>query len=242
MEEAISIDFPCVNCDKVFVVSGQASLYCSQHCQQNARLVRYMRACMRDGRIKDPLVREAIQIQLAFACSEQGYYDKKARQIPLIVRRKVIERDKGLCRKCGDAGIDIDHINGDSWDMDNLQLLCRACHNEKTNSNMVVIRPEHEHYEEFQDRKNELRRRVDAPTPLRLCDDERQWNTIYSQIMAEQRKVLRQIKEDIEGTARNRDPIEEEWITQELHDLSELRSEIEALEIEKQTRINEIGS
>src|SRR4051794_27958554 len=110
MDETISIDFLCVNCDQSFVVSEKASLYCSQHCQQVARLVRYMRACFKDGRIEDPLVREAIQVQLAFVCSEKGYYDKKARQIPLIVRRKVIERDKGLCRKCGAAGVDIDHI------------------------------------------------------------------------------------------------------------------------------------
>jgi hypothetical protein len=195
---------------------------------------------MRDGRIKDPLVREAINIQLAFACSEQGYYDKKARHIPLIVRTKVIERDRGICRKCGAAGVDIDHINGDSIDMDNLQLLCRACHNEKTNSNMVVITPEHEHYEKFQARKNELRRRVGAPIPLRQCDDEKCWKEVYFQIMTKQRQLLKQIKEDVEGVARNRDPIVEERITQELNDLSELRSEIEALEIEKRARIEQI--
>ncbi|MCA1850342.1 MAG: hypothetical protein LC672_04695, partial [Acidobacteria bacterium] len=97
MDDTISIDFSCVNCDQVFVVSGKASLYCSPRCQQDASLVRYMRACMKDKRINDPLVREAVQIRLAIACGEQGYYDKKARQVSLILRRKIIERDGGLC-------------------------------------------------------------------------------------------------------------------------------------------------
>lgn len=236
----ISIDFQCVNCDQVFIVSGLARLYCSPRCQQDAKLVRYVRACLKDGRINDPLVREAIQTRFAFAYSEKGYYDEKARQVSPPKKQQVIERDEGLCRHCGAMGTEIDHIVGDSDDLDNLQLLCRDCHNEKTKANMVSIMPDHERYEEILARENELRSRIDAPTPLRPCDDESSWNNIYQDLMAEQRQLLKQIKEDVEGTGRSRDPIEDEWITQELNELDELASQLEALEVEKRERKNQI--
>lgn len=58
-----------------------------------------------------------------------GGYSERLRQIPQEIRQAVFERNKGLCRKCGAKGIQIDHICGNSNDMDNLQLLCVKCHN-----------------------------------------------------------------------------------------------------------------
>jgi 5-methylcytosine-specific restriction endonuclease McrA len=216
MDETISIDFSCVNCDQVFVVSGAARLYCSPRCHQDAKLVRYVRACIKDGRMNDPLVREAIRTRFAFAYSEKGFYDEKARRIPPDKRQQVIELDKGLCRLCGAVGSEIDHIDGDGDDLDNLQLLCRDCHSEKTEANMVPITPDHERYEEILVRESELRSRIDAHTPLRPCDDETNWNSIYRDLMTVQRQLLKRIKEDVEGVARGRDAIEEERITDEL--------------------------
>lgn len=239
-DETISIDFSCVNCDQVFIVSGAAKLYCSQRCHQDAKLVRYVRACIKDGRISDPLVNQAIGTRFAFAYSEKGYYDEKARYVSPERKQQVIKRDGGLCRLCGAVGTEIDHINGDSDDLDNLQLLCHDCHSEKTEASMVPITPGHERYEEILARANELRARIEAQTPLRPCDDEANWNDIYRELLKEQRELLRRIKEDIEGKARNVDPIEEERITQELNELNSLNSQREALEAEKQARIDEI--
>src|ERR1700755_3164046 len=98
--------------------------------------------------MNDPLVRDAIRTRFAFAYSEKGYYDEKARQVSPDKRQQVIERDQGLCQLCGAFGTEIDHINGDSDDLDNWQLLCHDCHNEKTQANMVPITPDHERYEE----------------------------------------------------------------------------------------------
>jgi 5-methylcytosine-specific restriction endonuclease McrA len=240
MDEDISIDFSCVNCDQLFVVSGPARLYCSPRCHQDAKLVRYVRACIKDGRMNDPLVREAIRTRFAFAYSEKGYYDEKARQISPTKKQQVIERDKGLCRLCGAVGTEIDHISGDGDDLANLQLLCRDCHSEKTEANMVPITPEHERYEEILARESELRSRVEASTPLRPCDDEANWNSIYKELMTEQRQLLKRIKEDVEGVARGRDAIEEERITDELNELAELESRLEALETEKKARREQI--
>jgi len=236
MDDTISIDFSCVNCDQVFVVSRHAALYCSQRCHQDAKLVRYVRACIKGGRMNDPLVRAAIRTRFAFAYSEKGYYDEKARQLSPVKRQQVIERDKGACRVCGAVGTEIDHINGYSDDLDNLQLLCHDCHSEKTEANMVPITPVHERYEEILARESELRSRIDAPTPLRPCDDETNWNNLYKELMAEQRQLLKRIKEDVEGTARGRDSIEEERITHELNELEGLESQLESLEIERAAR------
>jgi 5-methylcytosine-specific restriction endonuclease McrA len=240
MDEDISIDFSCVNCNQVFVVSGPARLYCSPRCHQDAKLVRYVRACIKDGRMNDPLVREAIRTRFAFAYSEKGYYDEKARQMSDLKRQQVIERDNGLCRLCEAAGTEIDHINGDSGDLENLQLLCWDCHSEKTQANMVPITPEHERYDEILARENELRSRINAPTPLRPCDDEANWNSIYKELMTEQRQLLKRIKEDVEGVAKGRDPIEEERITDELNELAELESHLETVEAEREARRGEI--
>ena len=56
------------------------------------------------------------------------------------VRRDVLERDSYMCRMCGgseDDIMDIDHVlpkslGGDEWNPDNLQVLCRRCHEAKT--------------------------------------------------------------------------------------------------------------
>lgn len=56
-------------------------------------------------------------------------------------RRRVIERDRGLCQACLKVdvltpGTDVDHVipkaRGGADDDRNLQLLCRACHRAKT--------------------------------------------------------------------------------------------------------------
>lgn len=239
-DEVISIDFSCVNCDQIFIVSKHPILYCSQRCQQNAKFVRYFRGCVRDGRIMDPLVRNALQTRLAFIYSERGYYDEKARTVPLIVRKQLIEREQGLCRKCGADGSEIDHIDGPSNSLDNLQFLCRDCHTQKTKTNLVLLTPAHERYLEIKEREKQLRFRVEASTPTRPCDDEHNWNSMYRQIIAEQRQLLKKIKEDVEGRFTQRDQAEENDVAQEINELSELYAQIEALELQKQARIDEI--
>lgn len=58
------------------------------------------------------------------------------------LRELVKQRDKGLCQPCFkqnrvEIGVIVDHIveikdGGAKWDIDNLELLCRSCHNIKT--------------------------------------------------------------------------------------------------------------
>lgn len=238
--EVISIDFACVNCDRIVVVSSRPTLYCSPRCQQNAKFVRYFRGSIRDGRIHDPLVQEAIRTRLAFAFSERGYYDERTRKIPFVLRKQVIELYKGLCRKCGAEGSEIDHVDGDHNKLENLQLLCRDCHSQKTVANLVPLTPAHEKYSEIQERAEHLRSRVVAVAPQRPCDDERNWNTIYRQIIAGQRQLLKQIREDLEGRSEQKDEFEERRIEQEINELNELYAQKNVLELQKQARIDEV--
>jgi 5-methylcytosine-specific restriction endonuclease McrA len=62
------------------------------------------------------------------------------------LKEAVIERDGGKYQICGKPGTDIDHIDGDSNDLNKLQLLCRECHNKKTISHMIQIVSEDERY------------------------------------------------------------------------------------------------
>ena len=67
---------------------------------------------------------------------EQGYGTAWVK-----LRKVVIERDKHLCQHClakgrATAGTQVDHIKpkaqGGTDDLDNLQLLCRPCHDRKS--------------------------------------------------------------------------------------------------------------
>jgi hypothetical protein len=75
--------------------------------------------------------------------------------------------------------------------LDNLQLLCNTCHNEKTKLRIVEMMPNDERYPAFSKKAKLLRFRCNAPRPLRLCDDSELWPTRYQGVMAEWRTLQR---------------------------------------------------
>lgn len=125
-----------------------------------------------------------------------GGYSERLRQIPQEIRQAVFERNKGLCRKCGAKGIQIDHICGNSNDMDNLQLLCVKCHNKKTRENFVVISQE-THPDEWAKRE-ELISRVHSPQPAHLCDSS-DWTEFWRTVKKRRRELLKNNKKALEG-------------------------------------------
>jgi hypothetical protein len=122
-----------------------------------------------------------------------GGYSARKRYISPSLKAKVFERDRGLCRRCGRPGNDIDHIAGDSGSMENLQLLCRSCHNDKTKELMIEITPEDQDFPAFVKKRKMLLFRCSCPLPLRLCDDEEQWPKQYVGVMATWRKTLNHV-------------------------------------------------
>lgn len=182
------IPFVCVNCEGQIQATKQVRLFCSELCADEAKFVRYFRRCRNDGRIHEPDVQEAIQIRFAHIMG--GGYDSAARKISKSVRASVFERDKGRCRICGGVGVDIDHISGDADDLDNLQLLCKSCHNRKTQQQIVEIAPTDPRYRAHVSKAKSLRTRCESILPLRLCDDEELWPKQQAQIRSDWRKTL----------------------------------------------------
>ena len=99
-------------------------------CSQTASTIRYWRRIVRDGRIHQPDVREAIRTRVAHLLA--GGYQEAARRLSPTSRVQVWERDGGRCVLCGQPGAEIDHITDDSRELGNLQLLYAGCHRAKT--------------------------------------------------------------------------------------------------------------
>jgi 5-methylcytosine-specific restriction endonuclease McrA len=175
--------FPCPNCDKPI---SEPKLFCSELCRDEAKCVRYFRACIADGRFEQADVQEALRIRLALILG--GGYPEHQRQLSQAVRDAIIARDKGRCRKCGGPGSQIDHIRGSSDDLDNLQLLCPRCHNVKTTDGFVTILPE-THPEEWAKREA-LLARVHAPQPSRLCDGTN-WDKLWRPLLKVRREAAK---------------------------------------------------
>lgn len=136
-----------------------------------------MRRVSRDGRFNDPEVQTAIHTRNAFLLI--GGYRSLGRNLTPRIRVDVRQRDKGKCQKCGKPGIEVDHVNGNSDELDNLQLLCLDCHHSKTAQNMVPAN------------KNERRSllllvetRVLPLVPQLLADDEIRWATEWRALEA----------------------------------------------------------
>lgn len=127
-------DDHCANCLEPLPDEIQV-LYCSTWCQEVAAHVRYVRGAQRDGRIHDPDVQLAIRTKNAFLLI--GGYRPLGRKLTPRIREDVKQRDGGLCQQCGKPGAEVDHIDGNSDQLDNLQLLCLDCHHAKTEENLV---------------------------------------------------------------------------------------------------------
>jgi hypothetical protein len=165
------LDDHCANCLEPLPEEVEA-LFCSSWCGEIADAVRYQRRVTRDGRIDDPLVKEAVQIRNAFLLA--GGYRALGRTMSVATRVAVKTRDGGKCLVCGKAGTEIDHIDGSSGELDNLQLLCADCHHNKTAENLVPASPE---------QRTQLMAlfvaRALPDTPILLADDEVEWQTSW---------------------------------------------------------------
>lgn len=161
-------------------------MYCSDLCREEGKTIRYIRAVMRDGRMDDPEVREAVEIRMAILLG--GGYPERQRRLAAAGRAAVFERDSRRCQLCGEPVTEIDHIDGGLTEglnnLDNLRALCGGCHRGKTKS--AFRRPN----EEESRRALAYQERTDAPVPLRPSDDEQNWPKLWPRLLAERRRVV----------------------------------------------------
>ncbi len=181
----------CQNCDASLTLeqAQHGALFCGEKCKQTAKVVRYGRATLRDGRYKrDPLVREAVEQKIAHVLG--GGYPEKARSLSDEQREAILKRDNRRCRLCGAPATEIDHIAGSSSDPNNLQALCKPCNMAKARAHFRKATPE-----EAAEGKA-IWARITAEHPGRLCDDEMKWDTSRRKIASEQRKRARETRND----------------------------------------------
>jgi 5-methylcytosine-specific restriction endonuclease McrA len=181
-ESLIRAPFPCANCDQP-VADGRN--FCDDLCRAEARYVRQYRARLADGTRWDLDIQDALKVKLAMILA--GGYNVRLRRVPEQVRRAVIEREQDLWRTCGAPGEELDHISGDSNEMDNLQWLCSDCHWKKTIRNFKRISPETD--PEAWAKAVMLDARGEAPTPQRLCDTS-DWDSIWRTVQAARQQIL----------------------------------------------------
>lgn len=181
----------CANCHTPLEPSND-SLFCGPTCTDEAKLVRYWRSVIRDGRIADPEIRNALRTRRTHWLN--GGYDAIARRLTEAARSAVWARDDGRCIECGAPGGEIDHIHGSSNVLANLQLLCRECHHRKTESSMVPASDQ----DKARIREFEITR-VFCVTPANRSDDEGAWKAQNRTLKSERRKRLKALAVELFG-------------------------------------------
>lgn len=173
----------CANC-RLPLDPSNDTLFCGETCRSEADTVRYWRTVIRDGRIGNPDVFEALRTRKAFLLV--GGYPAAERALTKETKAAVRARDGGLCVQCHQPGDEIDHIAGSSSDLSNLQLLCRDCHHKKTAASMVPATPE----DMARLRSIEELRVLPNQSP-NLSDDESEWRKVSRTLKAERRARLK---------------------------------------------------
>lgn len=171
----------CANCLQPLPVRV-SGLFCGSWCRETGEVVRYWRGTLRDGRLEDdPLVREALRTRVAFLL--MGGYYQLDRSLSPAVKDDVRSRDAGACQGCGSLGTEIDHIDGSSGELENLQLLCGECHRAKTATNLVPAPAEEAALIQMI-----FLARVMPEEPILLADDSEHWRQRW-QGLKKDRKV-----------------------------------------------------
>ena len=92
------------------------------------------------------------------------HHSKKWKATARAFRRRCIEKDMYVCRKCGADGrylrVEVDHVKplrfgGRGYDFKNLQMLCADCHREKSRSEIEEVDSERRKWIELLE-KNKL--------------------------------------------------------------------------------------
>ncbi len=185
-EQLAVYPFLCANCSSEIPQMREDRMYCSGLCSQEADWVRYARRCRAEGRDQLPEVIEVLRKRLYMIFS--GGYPKSARKLSKSTRSAVFERDQRKCVKCGEPGEEIDHISGSGKGLENLELLCKDCHGQKTFKHTVRITRE-SHPKEWATRER-LKRRGCAEVPLKLCDDAAAWDDMQKELMKMRRDCM----------------------------------------------------
>jgi len=192
----------CAYCAEALELTS-LSLFCSVQCKDTAKVVRWSRRQLANKTFERPDVVVVMRTRLAFVLA--GGYDARRRRLSAAQRVAVIERFHGACASCGQAANEVDHIKGSSSEEDNLQLLCRRCHQAKTEASFVPASPED---------VAQLERIAEqwwAETPELLSLDEVRWDRVHRKLRSRRRRLLIDEIDDLGYCGTSYPVKEDEW-------------------------------
>ncbi|MFM9872409.1 MAG: hypothetical protein ACKVQS_02960 [Fimbriimonadaceae bacterium] len=157
----------CPNCDQP--VSKPTSPYCSETCRNQAAFVRQLRAAIATQTILNPEKQTVFGERLWWLLG--GGLPIRESRITESGKRQVIKRCGGKCEFCNAPMTTIENFGSGCNRPLHLRAVCAKCSRTKpfndpnfSQSNPVLTL------------LNDLRQRVNAPTPLRPCDDPDKWD------------------------------------------------------------------
>ncbi|HEY1729709.1 MAG TPA: hypothetical protein VGG22_15140 [Candidatus Baltobacteraceae bacterium] len=137
-----------------------------------------------------------------------GGYPSTERRLTRTRRDEIFARDGFKCLLCGAPADQIDHIRGHTDDPSNLRAVCRKCNIGAAfeNSRTVTEDSDPELYAFIDGLFKELATRIASPVPLKVCDDEREWNSFQKQLMPQRHQRFKDMEaereddfEDVDG-------------------------------------------
>lgn len=166
----------CPNCGAN--VSRVTLVYCGDYCRDFCKIVRSSRKALSDQEMDHETHQRALEgIAIKLPHLYGGGYPATKRQVSGNIRQEVFARDKYTCMRCGNPATEIDHIQGNSNDLANLQALCGPCNLNKRWLITVNRKDNPDEWKRIDAIRQALVDRIGAITPRRACDDEGQWES-----------------------------------------------------------------
>ncbi|HEX3576789.1 MAG TPA: hypothetical protein VHU42_19490 [Rhodopila sp.] len=175
----------CLSCG---INIGGATIFCSQFCEQKAKVVRYVRRALVNASIEEPAVQMAVGVRLWMLAG--GGYPSKTRSLSAELQDRILERDGCICQVCGKTADQVGRLDGGSSAIGNLRALCCDCNRRESFNHIHPATAEQRN--RLKAMLADLAQRISAPVPALLCDDHEHWKKYEPGIRIARRGLVQQ--------------------------------------------------
>lgn len=170
----------CPNCDGP--IENLSSPYCSETCRNQAAFIRQFRGAVASGIILNPEKQVAFGERLWWLLG--GGLPMRESRIPESAKRQVIKRCSGLCEFCGAPMTTIENFGSGCNRPLHLRAVCSDCSKTKQYGDL-----EFGHSPKVVHLLHDFSLRINAPLPLRSCDDPDNWD--WREYVARRRNFMK---------------------------------------------------
>jgi hypothetical protein len=175
----------CMSCG---INIGGAVIFCSQICEQKAKVVRYVRRALVNGGIEEPATQMAVGVRLWMLAG--GSYPNKTRSLSVEQQNRILERDDFICQLCGKRADQVGRLDGGSSDTGNLSALCCDCNRRESFAHIHPATALERN--KLNAMLTDLAQRISAPVPMLFCDDHEHWKRYEPSIRSARRILVQQ--------------------------------------------------